>query len=162
MGHSLCRGAAAAVSAAETLRDLGEMQLAAARTIGLRVPRIAAAMHDPRLLADPELTLMVAEKVEAAAAVATATAPQLAASAAHTARWLNAQAALWSRACGDAASAPSLCGVWNQWQRLAQGVALANAAYGAAMLGAAADLGRVALAPVHKATTGNARRLGPR
>ena len=157
------RGVAAAVSAAETLRDLGEMQLAAARTIGLRVPRIAAAMQDPRLLSDPELTLMVAEKVEAVAAVATAAGPQLAATATHTARWLNAQAVLWSRGLGDAALAtPSLYGAWNQWQRLAQGMALANAAYGAAMLGAAAALGRVALAPVHTATTGNARRLGPR
>ena len=45
-------------------------------------------------------------------------------------------------------------------ERLAEGMAYINAAYGAAMLGTMVELGSVALRPVHRAATANARRLG--
>jgi hypothetical protein len=159
--HALRRSARAADVAAGTMRDLGEMQLAAARTIGLRVPMIAAAMRDPRLLADPELARMVTEKVDAAGLVAAAAAPQLALPAVHAARWMSEQAALWSRTLADVGVlTPSPGGAWTRWQKVAEGVTLINAAYVAAMLGTMAELGRVTLAPVHEAAMANARRLG--
>ncbi len=158
--QALRHTARAATVAADTMRDLGEMQLAAAQTIGLRVPMIAAAMGDPRLLADPELTRMAMEKVEAAALVAAAVAPQLAFPAVHAARWMGDQTALWSRALTGARLTPRSPGdAWTRWQKVAEGMALINGAYLAAMLGTMAELGRVTLAPVHKAATANARRL---
>ena len=159
--HALRRGAKVAATAADTMRDFGEMQLAAARTIGLRVPMIAAAMRDPRLLADPELAMMVMEKVEAAGLVAAAAAPQLALPAVHAARWMRQQTALWSRALTDVGTL-SQGNAWVRWQKVGEGMALINAAYVAAMVGTMAELGRVTLAPVHKAATANARRLGRR
>ena len=159
--HALRRGAKAAASVAETMRDFSEMQLAAARTIGLRVPMIAAALRDPRLLADPELAMMVMEKVEAAGLVAAAAAPQLALPAVHAARWMGDQAALWSRALTGVGPL-SQGDAWARWQKVGEGMALINAAYVAAMVGTMAELGRVTLAPVHKAATANARRLGRR
>jgi hypothetical protein len=143
------------------MRDFGEMQLAAARTIGLRVPMIAAAMRDPRLLADPELALMVKEKIDAAGLVAAAAAPELALPAVHAARWMSQQAALWSRALTDVGTL-SQGNAWARWQKVGEGMALINGAYVAAMVGTMAELGRVTLAPVHKAATANARRLGRR
>lgn len=162
LGRSARRGAGAVDAAAATLRDLTEMQLAAARTIGFRLPMIAAATRDPRLLANPELARMVAEKVEAFTASAVAVGPLLATPPLHAGRWLNDQAAVWSHGFGALAPALSPFAVWYRWRRLAGDLAVANAAYGAAMLGALAELGAAALAPVHKAATGNARRLGRR
>ena len=159
--HALRRNAKVAATASDTMRDFGEMQLAAARTIGLRVPMIAAAMRDPRLLADPELAMMVMEKVEAAGLVAAAAAPQLALPAVHAARWMGDQAALWSRALTGVGPL-SQGDAWARWQKVGEGMALINAAYVAAMVGTMAELGRVTLAPVHKAATANARRLGRR
>lgn len=156
------RHAKTAAVAAGVMRDLGEMQLAAARTIGVRMPMIAAAMSDPRQLSDPELSLMVTEKVEAVALAAAAAVPQLALPSVHAARWMGEQAALWSRAMTDHGPVPSLAGAWTSWHKLAEGMALINAAYLTAMIGTAAELGRVTLAPIHKAATANARRLGRR
>ena len=155
--QALRRTAKAATVAADTMRDLGEMQFAAAQTIGLR---IAAAMRNPRLLADPELTRMAMEKVEAAVLVAAAAAPQLTFPAVHVARWMGDQAALWSRVLtGVRPTPPSPGDAWTRWQKVAEGMALINGAYVAAMVGTMAELGRATLAPVHKAATANARRL---
>lgn len=152
------RTAAAAVKA---MRDLAAMNVAAATTIAVRTPMIAAAVQDPRRLADPELSLMVTEKVEAAAAAAAAVASKSAlAPAVHATRWLGDHAALLARGTAGMATARSADGVWAQWLRMAEGAALINASYGAAMLGAAVDLGAAALKPVHRAATANARRLG--
>jgi hypothetical protein len=146
------------------MRDVEEMGRAAAATIALRTTgAIADAVRDPRLLTDPELALMVTEKVEAAAAAAAAVAPKLALPALHAARWLGDQATLAARGMGQLVAAPtSALAFWQGWLRLAEGAALVNAAYGAAMVATMMEMGRVALAPVHRAATANARRLGKR
>jgi hypothetical protein len=146
-----------AVRAMRTMRDLDTMGRAAATTIALRSQMIAEAFRDPAKLADPELTLMVSEKMQAAAAVTAAVVPQLALPALHAMRWLGDHAALMAR---QAMTPLSLGGGWHQYQRLAEGMAYINAAYGAAMLGTMVELGAVALRPVHRAATANARRLG--
>jgi hypothetical protein len=152
-----------ALAAARVMRDVGEMGQAAATTIALRTTgAIADAMRDPRLLADPELTLMVTEKVQAAAAAATAVAPKLALLTLHATRWMDAQAALAARGMRQLGAPTSAVAFWQGWLRLAEGAALANAAYGAAMVGTMVEMGRAALAPVHRAATANARRLGKR
>lgn len=146
-----------AVRAMRTMRDLDTMGRAAATTIALRSQMIAEAFRNPAKLADPELSLMMSEKVEAAAAVAAAVVPQLALPALHAARWLGDHATLLARH----AMTPLWSGAsWRQYQRLAEGMAYINAAYGAAMLGTMVELGSVALRPVHRAATANARRLG--
>lgn len=143
--------------ALRTMRDLDEMGRAAAATIALRSQVIADAARDPARLADPELTLMVSEKVKAAAAVAAAVVPQLMLPTMHAARWAGEHASLLVRQ----ALAPPFPGTaWRQYQQLAEGMAYINAAYGAAMLGTLVQLGAVALRPVHRAATANARRLG--
>ena len=118
---------------------------------------IADAVCNPAKLADPELSLMMSEKVEAAAAVATAIVPRLMLPALHAARWFGDHATLLAR---QAMTPLSSGGSWRQYQRLAEGMAYINAAYGAAMLGTMVELGAVALRPVHRAATANARRLG--
>lgn len=140
-----------------TMRDLDAMGRAAATTIAHRSQMIAEAFRDPAKLADPELSLMMSEKVEAAAAVAAAVVPQLALPALHAARWLGDHAILLAR---HAMTPLWSGGSWRQYQRLAEGMAYINAAYGAAMLGTMVELGSVALRPVHRAATANARRLG--
>jgi hypothetical protein len=72
---------------ARTFRELNEASCAAAATIAQRLAIMAAAVHDPRRLTDPELSLMASEKVEAAAAVGAAVAPLLCMPAMHAARW---------------------------------------------------------------------------
>lgn len=146
-----------AVRAMRTMRDLDAMGRAAATTIALRSKVIAQAACDPSKLADPELSLMVREKVEAATEVAAAIVPQLTLPAVHAARWLGDHTTLLAR---QAAVQPSLNGAWRQYQQLAEGMAYINAAYGAAMLSSMVELGAAALRPVHRAAMANARRLG--
>jgi hypothetical protein len=150
-----------AAAATRLVRDLDEMGRAAVETITHRSAVIAGAVQDPRKLADPELSLMMTEKVEAAAAAATAVlAPQLMAMPGlYATRWLGDQVALAARSAGQIARDPTVAGAVRQWQRAAEGMALINAAYATAMLGTMVELSAAALAPVHKAATANARRL---
>lgn len=153
------RGAEVAAEIAATGLVMGETLWAAQQTMCLRTIRLAAAGCDPARLKDPEFTTMVWEKMEAA---------------------LEAQRAL-------TAGMWSLCDIWLEWaaqQTMAQATAgLSMAAppdpvrYGGAagdyvetslnaaeiacgrMALEASRLGGRGLAPYHRATNRNARRL---
>ena len=157
IGRQLAR---ATTTAVETARHLGELQLAAGRTVAARMTLLADAAADPRLAGNPEFTRMVTEKVEAATHAATAALPHLYLCATHGARWLSDWVAIWGhgslRPFPDVASPFDVVPAW----RLAESLWLVNAAYGAAMVGAAAELGRAMLRPVHRTASANARRLG--
>lgn len=153
------RGAEVAAELSATAMVLGETLWAAQQTIGLRAIRLAAAGFDPARLQDPEFTTMVWEKLDAA---------------------LEAQCALVSGLW-------TLSDVWLEW--LAQQVTAATQAgmeltappdpirYGGAasdyvetslnaaeiacgrMALEASRLGGRGLAPYHRATNENAKRL---
>src|SRR3954447_623001 len=137
-----------AAAATRLVRDLDEMGRAAVETIAHRSAVIANAMQDPRKLTDPELSLMLTEKVEAVAATTAVLAPQLMAMPGlYATRWFGDQGALVARSAGQLACDPTVAGAVRQWQRAAEGMALINAAYATAMLGTMVELSAAALAP---------------
>lgn len=130
---------------------MAEAQAAAGRVIAARLRGVAAAAAGSG--EDAELALMISEKMQAASAAMAASAPHVALPLMHYVEWVSQCMALWSRSLavtGDPARA---------WKRFIEGVALINAAYASAMLATAAEVGSVALAPMHKAVTANDRRL---
>ena len=135
------------------------MQVAAAQTIALRTARMAQAVVDPSKVNDPEFTLMVTEKVDAVTQSAAAASHHLADPALHGFRWFSDWMTLCTRAVVETVASPRPDNVATQMHRFVEGVMLMNAAYSAALFTSAAQMGSAALAPVHKATSGNAKRL---
>lgn len=133
---------------------LAEAQAAAGRVIAARLRGIAAVAAGSG--DDPELGLMVTEKIEAANAALAAAAPHAALPLMHYAEWVAQCMALWSR-CLALTGDPQ-----RAWQRYVEGVALINSVYASAMLATMAEAGNAALMPAHKAVTGNDRRLRDR
>jgi hypothetical protein len=146
---------------ARTFHDLDEAGRAAVATIAQRLAIMAAIVHDPRHLTNPELSRMVSEKVEASAAVGAAIVPLAGMPVMHTVRWAEDWADLCTR-MSSAAASRSAQGWYRAWRRAGERMLLINAAYAAAMLGTAADAASLALTPVHRAVTANARRLTAR
>src|SRR3954454_3427752 len=107
-----------AAAATRLVRDLDEMGRAAVETITHRSAVIAGAVEDPRKLTDPELSLMLTEKVEAVAATTTAVlAPQLRPKPGpNTTRWLGDQVAPAARSTAKLARDPTVAGAVRQWQ----------------------------------------------
>jgi hypothetical protein len=143
-----------------TAADFGEMAVAAGRTVGARTALMASAGIDPVAWANPEFQLMGREKWEAGmAARAGMAAGETAAMEAATA-WWSAHAAATSRLLGavvmarsPAAAADALTG----WATQAGDINLRTA------FAVAEAVGRVVaggLAPVHRTTMANAKRLG--
>lgn len=153
------RAARAAATAVDTAARAGETALAAAEVIGKRSRLIGEALADPRKLADPELTTMVSEKVEAAQASGSAMARGLPAAARAGQLWLSRQRRLATEAALAAARPRPplhLLQLWGRlgWRSLEAFVDAAQAAaHGAARATAAG------LAPIHRKATRNAKRL---
>lgn len=154
------RGAEVAAELTATAMVLGETLWAAQQTIGLRAVRLGAAGFDPARLNDPEFTKMVWEKLDAALEAQRAMASGLWALSDVWLEWLAQQAAAATRACVEM-TAPlpdpirygGAASDYVETSLNAAEIACGRIALEATRLG-----GR-GLAPYHRATNENARRL---
>lgn len=156
---ALSRNVEVAAEMAATAIVLGETLWAAQQTIALRLARLAGTTFDPALLRDPEFVRMVSEKVTAATQAGLAVAGGTRAIGDAWLEWASHQMvaaeqfllALWGipdplrvgRATGDLAETS---------------LNIAEIAC-AQMVLEATRLAGLGLAPYHKATNANARRL---
>lgn len=136
---------------AQTGVKSGEMAAAAAQTIGYRTAMMAAAMGDPRKLANPEFVRMGAEKVEAAAEAVQEIAEGVV-------ELQHAWMAFWSgqaRLAAGFMGGPSPCSAMELFQESMD----AGINAGLRFAESAADLAGAGLGPIHRKTRANAKRL---
>lgn len=153
------RSAEVAAELAATSLVLGETLWAAQQTIGLRALRLAAAGFDPARLDDPEFTTMVWEKLDAAMQAQHALASGLLALSDVWLEWLAQQGAATAQACTELAAPPDPIrygGAASDYVETSLNAA--EIACGRMAL-EASRLGGRGLAPYHRATNENARRL---
>ncbi|MFC7334062.1 hypothetical protein [Rhodocista pekingensis] len=153
------RTAQIAAELTTTAMVLGETALAAQQTVALRLTRLAQAAAEPSRLMDPEFRLMGWEKLEAASAAGFAMVEGW--GAVHEAfwHWSGRQCAAAQEATLAAATARGAPDLMQAQQRFAE-ASLDAAEAAVARLTLATDrIARLGLAPYHKATRSNARRL---
>lgn len=140
----------------------GEMVQAAGETIVHRMEMMRRAAGDPVVLGHPEFALMYREKGEAGLAAARAMADDVIDGQRVMASWLGDQARLNMSALLSLArcrSLPDWLAVQRRYLEASTERAATAGSRLAKLAGHAADAG---LAPVHRAASGNARRLGRR
>lgn len=153
------RGAEVAAELTATAMVLGETLWAAQQTIGLRAVRLAAAGFDPARLQDPEFTTMVWEKLDAALEAQRALASGLLALSDVWMEWLAQQLTATAQAGMEMAAPPDpirYSGAASDYVETSLNAA--EIACGRMAL-EASRLGGRGLAPYHRATNENARRL---
>ena len=153
------RGAEVAAELAATTMVLGETLWAAQQTIGLRAVRLAAAGFDPERLRDPEFTTMVWEKLDAALEAQNALVAGLWSLSDVWLEWLAQQVRATAQASLEMAAPPDPIrygGVASDYVETSLNAA--EIACGRMAL-EASRLGGRGLAPYHRATNENARRL---
>lgn len=144
---------------ARTAERTTEMGVAAAQTIGIRTGMLMRAAGDPVAMADPEFTLMVREKVEAAMESSLAMGANLSALQAAWTSWLSSQAAIATYAMSGLAQCRSPLDIAMVQSRALDALQSAGTAAGARLAEAAIGVTGAGLAPVHKAASANAKRL---
>jgi hypothetical protein len=153
------RSARTARKAIDNARRVGELAVAATAVIDQRTRQMGAAVGNPVALTAPEFTLMVTEKVKAAALSGRAMQRSLPAARQAFLAWLERQAAVsregqrWR--CGRLAR-PLTCS--GGPRAILAGVD-AHAALAAEMTHLGTQAFGTGLAPIHRAATRNARRL---
>jgi hypothetical protein len=153
------RSAEVAAEVASTAIVLGETLWAAQQTIWLRGMRLAAAGYDPTRLNDPEFTTMVWEKLEAAMEAERALAAGLWALNDIGLEWFAQQAMAAARATTTLMTPPDpirFGGAASDY--IETSLSAAEIACGHMAL-EATRLGGRGLAPYHRATNENAKRL---
>lgn len=153
------RGAEVAAELAATTMVLGETLWAAQQTIGLRAVRLAAAGFDPVRLRDPEFSTMIWEKLDAALEAQNALVAGLWTLSDVWLEWLAQQVTATAQAGLDMAAPPDPIrygGVASDYVETSLNAA--EIACGRIAL-EASRLGGRGLAPYHRATNENARRL---
>lgn len=153
------RGAEVAAEIAATTLVLGETLWAAQQTICLRAMRLAAAGYDPARLDDPEFVTMIWEKLEAAQEAQRALATGLWALSDAWLEWMSQQLTAQARAGMAMATPPDPIrygGAASDYVETSMNAA--EIACGRMAL-EATRLGGRGLAPYHRATNENARRL---
>lgn len=153
------RGAEIAAELTATAMVLGETLWAAQQTIGLRAVRLAAAGLVPSRRQDPEFSKMVWEKLDAALEAQLALASGLLALPDVWVEWLAQQMRAGAQACADMATPPDPIrygGAASDYVETS--LSATETACGRLAL-EASRLGGRGLAPYHRATNENARRL---
>jgi hypothetical protein len=153
------RSARTARKALDNARHVGELAVAATAVIDTRTRQMGAAIGDPVALAAPEFTLMVTEKVKAAALSGRAMQRRLPMAMQASLTWIERQAAV----AGEAALAPwqarSPVDLLGFGPRAILAGVDAYAALAAEMTHLGTQVFGAGLAPIHRAATRNARRL---
>lgn len=153
------RTAQIAAELAATMMVLGETALAAQQTIALRLARMAQAGNNPSALLDPEFRLMGWEKLEAARAAGFAMAEGWGAIHEGFWNWSGRQCAAAQEAALATAAARGPQDLMEAQKDFAE-ASLDAAEAAVSRLALAADrIAKAGLAPYHKATRSNARRL---
>jgi hypothetical protein len=148
-----------ATQALTNARRVGELATAAVAVIDRRTRQIGVALGDPAALAAPEFTLMVTEKLKAAALAGRAL-QRGGPSAAHAAQsWLEQQVAAGGGAMTALWHARSPADLLGLGQRAIVAGAAAQVALAAELMHLGPQLFGAALAPIHRTATRNARRL---
>lgn len=153
------RGAEVTAELATTAMVLGETLWAAQQTIWLRAMRLAAAGYDPTRLDDPEFTTMIWEKLDAALEAQRALAVGLWAVSDAWLEWLAQQVTAQAQAGMALATPPDPIRYGGAASDFVEtSLNAAEIACGRMAL-EASRLGGRGLAPYHRATNENARRL---
>jgi len=153
------RGAEVAAELATTTVVLGETLWAAQQTICLRVVRLAAAGYDPARLKDPEFTQMVWEKLDAATEAQQSLAAGLWSLSDVWLEWMSQQVSAHALAVSALVAPPDPIRYGGAASDFVEtSLNAAEIACGRMAL-EATRLGGRGLAPYHRATNQNARRL---
>lgn len=144
---------------AKTAERTGEMGVAAATTIGIRTNMMVRAAGDPVAMADPEFTLMVCEKVEAAVESGLAMGAGLPTFHVALATWLSSQAAIATHAISSLAQCRTPADVAAVQSRTFEALHSAGTAASARLAEAAVVITGAGLDPVHRTVSANAKRL---
>jgi len=145
--------------ALDNARRVGELAVAAAAVIDRRTRQLGAAIGNPVALAAPKFTLMVTEKLQAAALAGRAM-QRGGPSAAHVAQsWLEQQVAAGGGAMTALGHARSPADLLVLGQRAIVAGLDAHAAFMAELLHLGTRLFGAALAPIHRTATRNAQGL---
>jgi hypothetical protein len=151
---------AAGADLADAALKLGESAVAAGAVIGHRVALGAQALHDPLNADAHEFTRMGTEKLAAFSAASGALFAECQSIQHEMMKFAFGQAASCVRAALDLATAPSPVEAIAAQRRWAvESLARANS-HAIKLATLSAGLSGLALAPVHKTVTGNAKRLG--
>lgn len=157
--RTMARTAQVGAELAETSLVFAEMAAAAQTTIALRVIRMGGILSDPKTVNDPEFRRMGNEKVVAAsqAAFALAEGCQVVADGVWT--WASMQAKAWEKMTMDLTLARDPAKMLEAQSRfIEQSLDAAEQACSHIAV-ASSRLAGLGLAPIHKATRANARRL---
>jgi hypothetical protein len=153
------RSARTARKAIDNARRVGELAVAATAVIDTRTRQMGAAIGNPVALAAPEFTLMITEKVKAAALSGRAMQRRLPAARQACLGWVERQAAVAGGAALALWQARSPADLLEFGPRAIVAGVDAHAALAAEMTHLGTQVFGAGLAPVHRAATRNARRL---
>ena len=153
------RSARTARKAIDNARRVGELAVAATAVIDTRTRQMGAAIGNPVALAAPEFTLMITEKVKAAALSGRAMQRSLPAARQACLGWVKRHAAVAGGAALALWQARSPVDLPGFGPRAIVAGVDAHAALAAEMTHLGTQAFGAGLAPIHRAATRNARRL---